>query len=58
MSENALGEFDVAKSKWKWKYDEQVRGLMNKGLSLKEAIDEIYIKYKMMPYKGFSMGAA
>jgi len=58
MSENALGEFDTAKSKWKWKYDEQVRGLMDKGFSLKEAIDEIYNKYKMMPYKGFSMGAA
>ena len=58
MSENTLGEFDTAKSKWKWKYDEQIKGLMDRGFSLKEAIDEMYNKYKMMPYKGFSMGAA
>ena len=58
MSENTLGEFDTAKSKWKWKYDEQIRGLMDRGFSLKEAIDEMYNKYKMMPYKGFSMGVA
>ena len=55
MSENTLEGFDMAKSKWKWKYDEQIRGLMGKGFSLKEAIDEMWNKYQMMPYKGFSM---
>ena len=55
MSEGTLESFDVAKSKWKWKYDEQIRGLMGKGFSLKEAIDEMWNKYQMMPYKGFSM---
>ena len=58
MSEGTLGEFDTAKSKWKWKYDEQIKGLMNKGFSLKEAIDEMYNKYQLMPYKGFNIGVA
>ena len=58
MSEGTLGEFDTAKSKWKWKYDEGIRNLINKGFSLKEAIDEMYNKYQLMPYKGFNIGVA
>jgi len=58
MSEGTLGEFDTAKSKWKWKYDEHIRNLMGKGLSIKEAIDEMYNRYQMMPYKGFNIGVS
>ena len=56
MSEGTLGEFDTAKSKWKWKYDEGIRNLMNNGFSLKDAINEMYNKYQLMPYKGFNIG--
>jgi len=55
MSENALGEFDVARSTWKWKYDNKINELMDGGFSLKEAIDELWNKGWGMPYKGFSL---
>ena len=55
MSENALGEFDVARSTWKWKYDNKINQLMDGGFTLKEAIDELWNKGWGMPYKGFSL---
>jgi len=55
MSENALGEFDVARSTWKWKYDNKINQLMDGGFTLKEAIDELWNQGWGMPYKGFSL---
>ena len=55
MSENALGEFDVARSTWKWKYDNKINQLMDGGFTLKEAIDELWNKGWGMPYKGFNL---
>ena len=55
MSENALGEFDTARSTWKWKYDAAVNKLMDGGFTLKEAIDQLWNQGWGMPYKGFSL---
>ena len=55
MSENALGEFDTARSTWKWKYDNKINELMDGGFTLKEAIDQLWNKGWGMPYKGFSL---
>jgi hypothetical protein len=61
IEDNNIGPEDLGmepqldvRSRGKWEYDNAVKGLLNKGLTIKEAIIELGPQWGYQPYKGFN----